>query len=424
MLAVGQNGRVLVRGKITNKETGAPISGANVMVRGSALGVTTNSKGEFKIRLWKSKAYKMAISHISYVNQFPAWNFDVTSKDTVYRNIALAPSPVVLDSFSVSSERKPEVVFKSTTISVADFELFEDKMILLTYEKRLKKDAEVILADKEQNVLARANVPCEAVEMFTDYLGRPHVICRHGVYRIEVGSERLDLLRVPTKQFYTLIKPCLDTLDNNIVFSDFLRQFPRFKYYLYSPADTTAKVVREIVNKQKDWEYAFEYQNLTNAQKAYAMRIARRSPQYDKYDIAAMMTGFANDFMYEEAYSPLFSMNDTMYIFDLYNDKLAKYHADTAVVAEIPISYHKPKKWKEWKKQMHFDEAQARVHALFQKQGYYYLKEISLGTGKIVNEKKLTHKYVEKMQVRDGYVYYVYRPYESLQKKFLYKEKL
>ena len=79
---------------------------------------------------------------------------------------------------------------------------------------------------------------------------------------------------------------------------------------------------------------------------------------------------------------------------------------------------------KEWKKQMHFDEAQVRVHALFQKQGYYHLKEISLSSGKIVGEKKLTHKYVEKMQVNDGYVYYVYRPYESLQKKFLYKEKL
>jgi hypothetical protein len=56
--------------------------------------------------------------------------------------------------------------------------------------------------------------------------------------------------------------------------------------------------------------------------------------------------------------------------------------------------------------------------------GFSYLGLIDISTGKISNKVKLAFKYVDKIRVNNNFVYYVYRPYESTQKKYLYKEQL
>jgi hypothetical protein len=56
------------------------------------------------------------------------------------------------------------------------------------------------------------------------------------------------------------------------------------------------------------------------------------------------------------------------------------------------------------------------------KNGFYYLKQVSLYSGKIIASYKLTNQYVDQIKVKNGYVYYVYRPFESLQEQFIYKE--
>ena len=48
--------------------------------------------------------------------------------------------------------------------------------------------------------------------------------------------------------------------------------------------------------------------------------------------------------------------------------------------------------------------------------------QIDTGAGQTILGFKLHHKYVGKIQVNNGYVYYLYRPFESLDKKALYRE--
>jgi uncharacterized membrane-anchored protein len=70
------------------------------------------------------------------------------------------------------------------------------------------------------------------------------------------------------------------------------------------------------------------------------------------------------------------------------------------------------------------DEVNGNIYGVFLRNGYYYLKEINRNTGKIDSEKKLNFQFVSKIKIKDGYVYYTYKPKQSLLKKFLYKERL
>ena len=70
------------------------------------------------------------------------------------------------------------------------------------------------------------------------------------------------------------------------------------------------------------------------------------------------------------------------------------------------------------------DELNGKIYGLYQKQGYYMLKEINLFTGKVNNTFELQHQYVEKIKIKNGAVYYTYKPQQSLQKKFLFRNQL
>ena len=239
-----------------------------------------------------------------------------------------------------------------------------------------------------------------------------------------VYGDQLSLYELPLESFNQLIKPVVDTLEHSLLFSDFMRQFPRFKYYAFDKKDTSVSVIREVVHTDMDWRYNFEYHFLNNADKQFAKRMAKRLNGYDKFDVAAHMTGFANSFLFEEIYAPLFVINDTINIFDHYEDKIWKYMDDTVLVDSVSFDYHKPVKKNSWKKELIMDETTGQVYGLFQKNGYYSLKAINAGNGEVLSEKKLYHQFAEKVKVKDGFVYYTYKPGQSLTKKFLYREPL
>jgi hypothetical protein len=211
-------------------------------------------------------------------------------------------------------------------------------------------------------------------------------------------------------------------LEGTYIFSDFMKKFPRFKYYAFNSVDTTVAVIREVVHKDMDWKYIWEYEYLSNADKQFAKRMAANIEGYDRYDIAASMTGFSNGFLYETVYAPLFLINDTINIFDHSENKIWKYIEDTIEVGEVAFNYHKPKKKSSWKRQLIMDEVTGAIYGVFLKNGYYYLKEISHSNGGVVAEKKLTFQYVSKLKIKDGFIYYTYKPSRTLLKKYLYKE--
>lgn len=411
--------RIVVMGEITDYETGEIIENVHIKVNQRNIVTKSNTKGIYKITLQKRKRITLVFSHISYHLDYEPID---TKKDTVILNVRLKKKIESLPEFNVGEEGKPIAVFRSTKINIADYEFYEDKFLFLVYGKRLNKDSEIYLVDEKETIISKHFVPGEPVELYTDYLGNVNLICKRAIYRVGVQNDKVSIYELPMEEFNQLIKPIVDTLEGSIIFSDFLRQFPRFKYYAFNPEDTTVSVIKEVIHKDMDWKYNFEYHFLSNAEKQFAKRMAKRLKGYDKFDVAASMTGFSNDFLYETVYAPLFVINDTINIFDHYENKIWKFVEDTIEASDVPFNYHKPKKKSSWKRQLIMDEVNGKIYAVFLINGYYYLKEIDSSSGKIISEKKLTFQYVSKLKIKNGYIYYTYKPKQTLQKKFLYKE--
>ncbi|NDB35142.1 MAG: hypothetical protein EB023_07300 [Flavobacteriia bacterium] len=90
----------------------------------------------------------------------------------------------------------------------------------------------------------------------------------------------------------------------------------------------------------------------------------------------------------------------------------------------IAIHFHYKKDKTGWKRNILKDQSTGMLYAVFEKDGITSLGQIDLQKGMITTFHKIYHKYVEKIRIHNGYVYYIYRPFESFQKRFLYKERL
>ena len=109
-------------------------------------------------------------------------------------------------------------------------------------------------------------------------------------------------------------------------------------------------------------------------------------------------------------------------IFDHYSNYLYKFDNEFKKTDSIPINYHKGKSKKNWEQPILKDKEENKLYALYLKNGFYYMKYINLSNGEVKIAFKLNYRYIENVKVKNGFVYYIYRPFESTQKKYLYRE--
>ena len=108
-----------ITGKIIDGDLNSPLPGANVIVKGTTNGTTTNFDGDFSITA-KTSSGEIVISYVGYVSQTIAFN-----GDTDLGSIIMKSSNVGLDEImivaSVAVDRKTPVAV--STVKAADIEL-------------------------------------------------------------------------------------------------------------------------------------------------------------------------------------------------------------------------------------------------------------------------------------------------------------
>lgn len=325
-----------------------------------------------------------------------------------------------LKPVTINSSKVADTAFGTWKFSVADFEFYGDRMVLLTYQRSLNH-AKVMLTDGGNTIQSSVDIPDVAQELYKDYQGYINVICDEHIYRLLFRSDGLHLGSLPVDDFRSYIMPCLDTLDRNIYFSNYSKDYPEFTYYSYQPSDSALIAMRTVTDQEQLRSYNMEYYFLPVHERFAASRMAREYG-VDKHRIAAMMSGVTTSMYYTPLYAPLFVIRDTICVFDHYSNAIFKYDSRHHLLDSIPIQYHHPKNWREWKHRILVDEVTGDAYALYQKAGHYQLNHLNLSTGKITDSYTLLNPYVDRLKIRNGYAYYVYSPFETMQEFFVYRE--
>jgi hypothetical protein len=198
--------------------------------------------------------------------------------------------------------------------------------------------------------------------------------------------------------------------------------YPAFDYFAFDQLDSVYKRIAEIEDELMMELYRSEYKWVDVRTKLWA-----KYKELETGIDAEVWVGanyFTQSLYYKELYAPMFGKNDTFYVFDYYKDLLLSFDRNGEPLDSVSIYHHYNPKYTGWAKQLLQDRQTGMIYALYEKDGFTYLGLMDLKTGEVSEKVKLAFKYVDKVLVYNNSVYYIYRPFESAQKKFLYKERL
>lgn len=421
-----QQDSVLVRFEIVDKtyQEGIQNVNATLQINNKTIMRSSNSKGRISVYVPNNAQLNYQLTHPLFESYSGTKKVALkSSTDTSFISVEmLSYKGKTLNSVTVKAPGIPDTVFESKRLSVADFELLRNgQMVLLAYPKQLKKGSELLLYDGVE-VVNSFSVPGTAEELVRDYRGNPHVLCKDNVYGLYVSNSQIGISTLDKAYYMKYLAPIVDTNYSKMFFSNFSKDYPAFDYYAFDQFDSTYSKIIEIEDELMMELYRSEYKWVDVRTKLWA-----KNKEYETGIDAEVWVGanyFTQSLYYKELYAPMFVKNDTVVVFDYYKDKLFKFDAAGNRLDSVAIYHHYQPKTTGWKKELIQDQTTGEVYAVFDIAGFTYLGLVNLQTGEIKEKVKLEFRYIDKIAIQDNFVYYIYRPFESTQKKFLYKERL
>lgn len=410
---------------IQNVNVLAKLMGANLKGKDSTFYARSSGKGIVSFKLENveiGSTINLNCTHPiyeAYSKTLKTKSLNDTLKVTLFLQ---ATKSLHLKEVVVKAPGIPDTVFRSERLSVADFEVQNNgDILLLTYPKQLSKGSELVLYDGQQ-IITSFQVNDQAQALTRDYRGNTHVICKDNIFGVFIKEDEIQLGMLPKPYFMKYVAPILDTIQTKLFLSNFNKDYPAFEYYTFDQEDSSYRVILKIEDELMMEMYRAEYKWMDIRTKLWA-----KNKELETGIDAEIWVGanyFTQSIYYKEVYAPMFKRNDSIYVFNYPKDRLEVYNKYGECKDSIAIYHHYNAKQTGWQSQLIQDKITGVVYAIYEKTGSTYLGLIDLKTGTIQEKVKLGFRYVDKIRVHNNVVYYVYRPFESVQKKFLYKEKL
>ncbi|MES2589368.1 MAG: hypothetical protein V4622_10330 [Bacteroidota bacterium] len=396
----------------------------NINQKGKIFSAKTNKKGEAVLTIDEYEPFTIEILHGFYQSikqEIKPENYPLKENPTLLE-FELTQKFQQLKTVNVTAAGIPQIVYESRQFSVSDFEFLPNgELLLLLYPKTLKKGSELAILS-ENEIIKSFKVPEKPLELVHDFRGNAQVVCENGVFGIHRTENDLGISTIEKSYFLKYVFPIVDTSYTKYYFSNFNKNYPAFDYKTYDLLDSSYSIITEIKDEFMMELYRSEYKWVDVRTKLWAKNLENETG-IDK-EIWVGANYFTQSIYYKELYAPMFKKNDSIFVFDYYKDKLFTFNLNGEKVDSIPIYHHYNPKESGWRRKLLQDKETGIIYAFFEKDGICSLRKVNTKTGFLDSEVLFQHKYIDKIAINGNQAYYIYRPFESAQKKFLYQTKL
>ncbi|PHR25110.1 MAG: hypothetical protein COA38_16190 [Fluviicola sp.] len=397
----------------------------------SIVEVNSNILGKAECRVEKFGELKATFRHPDYsTSTIIEKIYPNSTLDTLYYRVVLTSiSTLNLAEVIVTVPGVPTVIFGSKKLSVQDFEIVDqDNAILLTYPKQLKKGSKLLLYDLDNIVKDSIEIDGEAVELRRDYEGHIYLVMKDICKRIIINKNKIETIDISLYHYLRHIDPVVGVSKSKMFFSTYDQYYPAFDYVYLDVIDSTYTKFTSVIDREMMTEYRAEYRYVDMSDNdAVQLKLAAKNKELATGIDAEVLFGrkyFTGSIYYKAPFAPMFKMDDYLFLFNYHCDSLKTFDDNGKLLAGVGITHDHEKRKRGWQKLLLQDRIKNKVYVGYEIDGFHYLRRVNLSSGKLYAPIKLNHRYVENVQVYDGFIYYIYRPFESYQKKYFWREKL
>ncbi|MBU0763261.1 MAG: carboxypeptidase-like regulatory domain-containing protein [Bacteroidetes bacterium] len=407
---------ITIKGNLTDTETGMPVVTGNINIAGTYIGTTSDNYGNYTLKFLVNEKGEKLIINYSHVSYEPVSVVFQSLKDTAI-DMSLKIRTLNIDEIAVFG--MPRIVFRNKDYFVEDYELFEDKVLLTVFENR-KSRSSLFLVNNNEEFISETKIPGTPIGTYCDCADNIHLITYYYPYKINIDSSGIGIEPTGQTAINRVNKPCAAIGPDGYYY-----------YYYYGPAKLSVEYVYH--NPKKDSDVVFR----TVSDTAQLARF-KDDPDRLKQAFGNLRGAMADidvgrldktkkplyrDTLYKPVYAPLFLIRNTICIFNHVEGMLETFDLKGTPVKTVPIGYHTLQGWTQ---RLFYDKVTHKIYTLHQREGCSFISEIDLQTGLLLEPFKITFKKIEKIQINDGTIYFLYKSPISRKDEYkcLYQQKL
>jgi hypothetical protein len=436
--ATTQDNAFYLSGRVSDDRTEEPVENVNIVISNTEWGTTTNELGEFILRV-DQLPFELEFTHVAY-----------KTKRLLFEHQPLRPLSVRLsrrtESLSevVITSQRIDTLYADQVYSVLDFELCNKGILLLIFKSRLSR-AELLLQDWDGNTLAEMNIlPMKPLGLYRDCLGEVHILSQDKAYQVSITDDRMSLYDPYDMSYFAeVMAGCKFMIGSRVFFEEVIYNELIKRFYVVNSLDTSSKLFAATADEEK---VAFMRQNMGSVisrDNEADLLGSLNGTSKDANTLSAIrnasVTTRFNKMAYMSAiYAPLFAMGDSVVLFNHPRNMIQFFDTLGNEIGNTHIDYHSRDSvgttWQlvsafakkdKWLKEVYVDRIRNKAYTAFRNlDGTWDLREIDLRTGEVRFNQRIPFPYVQKVQVRDGYLFYLYRGFGQSQKKKLFRQRI
>jgi len=349
--------------------------------------------------------------------------------DTTYQTI---------EEVKISAKREKQIVFEDPKYYIIDFSVADSNALLLM---RNFQTYYLYDLDESMNFRHKLKLTFDANFLFDDCHGNTYVVSRDSVFFIYKDQFGLYLTEgYRRSHFMRAMERCVGSTSQKVVFKSDADEIKGTNqtYYTIDNLSKERSTVYELKDNDSDKRarkvaaqlYLMKKLDKKITDNDQSTLYSKRSYASIRKDIDAHHlenayynhATFVSRHVIRPEYHPLFTLDDTLYIFNHYEGEVTLLDQEGKFIRSVAINYHLSKYWKE---KIYLDRLKKQFYAVHRRNGVQFLIRLNLSKDGSKTATKITkHAYPEKVIVRNGYAYYTYKPNFDANLNKLYRQKL
>jgi len=260
---------------------------------------------------------------------------------------------------------------------------------------------------------------CYDLDIFFGTL--PVLSTEHGRFEVGYAGNKLSIQKLSYDLVNLKNEQIVDSVPHGMYYSTFHAFAPEFDYILHrEKALFKDKFISSVSDSAQLYRWRACWRDLEGGERVAAMKQAR-AWGVEKEIAAGFLAGYHTSLYFRALHAPMFKLGDEFVLFNPYKDKIYYFDEEGEPLREQIFNFPMNRYGLVWS-EIIVDPVSEKVYASMSYQTRTYLREIDLATGTVGEDMKLYHKNVEEVEIVDNEVFYIYRPFDSPQKKYLYSE--
>lgn len=394
----------LLQGQVSDAISKRAIADVSIRIEGTQIGTTTNARGEFTLKIPQEMASNellLEFSHIAYVSKKIPLKLLKGKKI----NIALDPKSVQIREFTMSGQ--PSMVYGNVNYQLVDYELLGEHLMLIGYEKRLGKSTLLVLGENGQ-LLYTHRIPGKPIQLMKDCCNEIYIVTQDHFFRVLLEESRLTLVYADQNIYNRLVNTCVDRSGTHYFFETYSNAKQSKRFYHLDSLAATIQPIWEMEDRE-----TFRRIKEEGAFLAAGVYRTKHGKEMDRI--------YTKTILYRPLNIPLYVLSDTVYVFNHFGNQIEALNIWGEPLFSTPVSYHQNKDWGETVLK---DPIQQKLYTINFHNGHTEILLLDPISGMTESLLKIDFRYIEKIQIYDGEVFFLYRPTGSIQRKALYKQLL